>query len=67
MTLLGQGAFVAWHGIAAGREVDYDRWHTHENMLERIGIPGFLRGRATSRLATVRATWSCTRSLTSTC
>jgi len=45
MALLGQGAFVAWHNIAAGRETDYDRWHSHEHMLERVGIPGFLRGR----------------------
>jgi hypothetical protein len=45
MALLGHGAFVAWHGIAEGREADYDRWHSHEHMLERVGIPGFLRGR----------------------
>jgi hypothetical protein len=45
MSLLGQGAFVAWHGIAVGREADYDRWHSHEHMLERVGILGFLRGR----------------------
>lgn len=45
MPLLGQGAFVAWHGIVEGREADYDRWHSHEHMLERVAIPGFLRGR----------------------
>jgi hypothetical protein len=45
MALLGQGAFVAWHGVAKGREADYDRWHSHEHMLERVAIPGFLRGR----------------------
>jgi hypothetical protein len=45
MALLGQGAFVAWHGIAAGREAEYERWHSHEHMLERVSIPGFLRGR----------------------
>jgi hypothetical protein len=45
MALLGRGAFVAWHGIAEGREADYDRWHSHEHMLERVAIPGFLRGR----------------------
>jgi hypothetical protein len=43
--LLGKGAFVAWHGIAEGREADYDFWHSHEHMLERVAIPGFLRGR----------------------
>ena len=45
MGLLGKGAFVAWHGIAEGREADYDFWHSHEHMLERVAIPGFLRGR----------------------
>jgi hypothetical protein len=45
MALLGLGAFVAWHGITNGREADYERWHSHEHMLERVGIPGFLRGR----------------------
>jgi hypothetical protein len=45
MALLGQGASVAWHGIAAGHEAGYDRWHSHEHMLKRVGIPGFLRGR----------------------
>jgi hypothetical protein len=45
MALLGRGAFVAWHDVAAGREADYDLWHSHEHMLERVAIPGFLRGR----------------------
>lgn len=45
MPLLGKGAFTAWHDIAKGRRADYDRWHSHEHMLERVGIPGFLRGR----------------------
>lgn len=43
--LLGKGAFVAWHDIAPGREADYDRWHSQEHMLERVGIDGFRRGR----------------------
>jgi hypothetical protein len=34
MALLGQGAFAAWHGIAAGREADYDHWHSHEHIAE---------------------------------
>jgi hypothetical protein len=45
MALLGLGAFVAWHGITGGREADYEHWHSQEHMLERVGIPGFLRGR----------------------
>ncbi len=45
MALLGRGAFAAWHDVAEGREAEYDRWHSHEHMAERVGIPGFLRGR----------------------
>jgi len=45
MALLGQGAFLAWHDVADGCMAKYDRWHSHEHMLERVSIPGFLRGR----------------------
>jgi hypothetical protein len=63
--LLGKGAFVAWHDIAAGREADYDRWHSQEHMLERVGIDGFRRGRR--YVATGRATSSFTKSPTLAC
>ena len=43
--LLGQGAIAIWHDIAPeGRETFY-AWHGQEHMPERVGIPGFLRGR----------------------
>ena len=43
--LLGQGAVAIWHDIAPeGRDTFY-AWHGHEHMPERVGIPGFLRGR----------------------
>src|SRR5688500_9086590 len=45
MALLGQGAFVAWHDVADGSTAKYDHWHSHKHMLERVSIPGFLRGR----------------------
>lgn len=45
MSLLGRGAFVAWHDVADGNAAKYDRWHSREHMLERVSIPGFLRGR----------------------
>ena len=68
MALLGLGVFVAWHGITAGREVDYERWHSHEHMLERVGIPGFLRGRRYVTTAdSPRYLASCTRPPTSAC
>lgn len=43
--LLGQGALAIWHDIAPeGRETFY-AWHGQQHMPERLGIPGFLRGR----------------------
>jgi hypothetical protein len=68
MALLGRGAFVAWHDIAAGREADYHVWHSREHMLERVAIPGFLRAAgATSRPRTGPAISSRTRSPRSPC
>jgi len=45
MSLAGKGAVAIWHDIAPeGREAFY-AWHGREHMPERLGIPGFLRGR----------------------
>ena len=44
MSLLGKGALVIWHDIAPGCETDYEEWHSKEHMLERVAVPGFLRG-----------------------
>jgi hypothetical protein len=44
MSLLGKGALVIWHDIAAGCESDYNEWHSKEHMPERVGVPGFHRG-----------------------
>ena len=44
MSLLGQAAMVFWHDIADGDD-DYKDWHSNEHMNERVGVPGFLRGR----------------------
>jgi hypothetical protein len=45
MSLAGEGAVAIWHDIAPeGREAFY-AWHGVEHMPERVGIPGFLRGR----------------------
>jgi hypothetical protein len=45
MSLLGQGFVVLWSGLMQGYERDFDSWHTIEHMPERLGVPGFLRGR----------------------
>jgi hypothetical protein len=45
MSLAGKGAVAIWHDIVPeGREAFY-AWHGGEHMPERLGIPGFLRGR----------------------
>ncbi len=45
MSLLGQGAVAIWHDIVPQGRQDFYAWHGQEHMPERIGIPGFLRGR----------------------
>jgi hypothetical protein len=44
MAIPGTGCFVAWYDLQPGREADHDQWHTHEHMIERVAIPGFLAG-----------------------
>lgn len=45
MGLLGTGVLAIWNGITAEAEEHFYRWHNTEHMPERVGIPGFLRGR----------------------
>lgn len=45
MPLRGAGFMVIWHDIRAEGEPDYNAWHTREHMPERLGVPGFERGR----------------------
>ncbi len=45
MPLLGNGVAAIWHDIDTTHEADYHHWHCHEHIPERVGIPGFLRGR----------------------
>jgi hypothetical protein len=43
--LLGTGTVVIWNDIRPeGREAFY-QWHDKEHMVERLALPGFLRGR----------------------
>ena len=43
--LAGEGAVAIWNGITDEGRPDFYAWHLHEHMPERVGIPGFLRGR----------------------
>src|SRR6266446_2515518 len=45
MPLRGRAFLPLWSGLLQGYERELDRWHTIEHMPERLGIPGFLRGR----------------------
>lgn len=45
MSLLGKAAVAIWHDPAPEARAEYYEWHNREHMAERVGIPGFLRGR----------------------
>ncbi len=43
--LMGKGAVAIWHDIAPEGRNEFYAWHGRQHMPERVGIPGFLRGR----------------------
>jgi len=43
--LAGRGLVVIWNGIRDDMREDFMEWHPRQHMVERLGIPGFLRGR----------------------
>ncbi|MCP4382000.1 MAG: hypothetical protein GY798_11415 [Hyphomicrobiales bacterium] len=45
MALLGTGAVAIWHDITPEGRDNFYAWHGREHMPERVGIPGFHRGR----------------------
>ena len=45
MSLAGEGVVAIWNGIRPEGRVEFFEWHSREHMLERVGVPGFLRGR----------------------
>ncbi len=51
MPLLGRGVLAIWHTITPEGEAEYWRWHDREHIPERVGVPGFLRGRRYRSLA----------------
>jgi hypothetical protein len=48
--LLGKGVLAVWNDIAPDVEADYNDWYTNQHLPERVGIPGFLRGRRFRRV-----------------
>jgi len=45
MALLGKAAVAIWVDMDAGMLGQHDVWHSAEHLPERMGVPGFLRGR----------------------
>ena len=45
MSLSGLGAVAIWHDIEPAARDEFHEWHNREHMPERVGIPGFHRGR----------------------
>ena len=42
--MLGSAAVAMWWDIAPDMKAEFEDWHSHEHMPERLAIPGFLRG-----------------------
>jgi hypothetical protein len=42
--MLGRAAVAMWWDIPAGMQAEFEDWHSHEHMPERLAIAGFLRG-----------------------
>jgi hypothetical protein len=43
--LVGEAVVAIWNDIAPEARAQFYDWHTNEHMPERVGIPGFRRGR----------------------
>jgi hypothetical protein len=45
MSLAGMGVVAQWHDLAPDAKEEFYEWHSRERMPERVGVPGFRRGR----------------------
>jgi hypothetical protein len=45
VALLGSAVLAIWNDVAPGGDAEFSHWHTREHVPERVGVPGFLRGR----------------------
>ena len=43
--LAGEAVVAIWNGIAPEGRARFYEWHLHEHVPERVGSPGFKRGR----------------------
>jgi hypothetical protein len=44
MALLGRAAIAMWWDISAEKKAEFEHWHSHEHLPERLAIAGFERG-----------------------
>jgi len=44
MALLGRAAIAMWWDISAEKKAEFEDWHSHEHLPERLAIAGFERG-----------------------
>jgi hypothetical protein len=44
MPLLGSAAITMWWDVAPDERAEFEHWHAHEHVPERLGIPGVRRG-----------------------
>jgi hypothetical protein len=42
--MLGRAAVALWYDVPPEARAEWEDWHTHEHIPERVSIPGFLRG-----------------------
>jgi len=45
----GSGLLLLWNDIDATVDAEYNRWHSHEHVPERVTVPGILAGRRYAR------------------
>ena len=50
-SIRGDGLLAIWSDLDLGREDEFDIWHVHEHLAERVNVPGFFRARRYVRTA----------------
>ncbi len=45
MPLLGKAILAVWNNVDPAHEREFNDWYLHQHVAERVGAPGFLRGR----------------------
>lgn len=45
MTFAGSAFLALWNDVDPARDAEYNVWHTHEHVPERVGVAGILAGR----------------------